>query len=66
MKEGDEHKLAFLTRYGLCEPFVMQFREALDRFASANLNDILIYSNSIEEHEEHVKWIMERLLEAGL
>jgi hypothetical protein len=30
-------------------------REALDYFASAYLDDILIYNNSIEEHEEHVK-----------
>ena len=41
-------------------------RAALDRFASAYLDDILIYSNSIEEHEEHVKWIIERLFKAGL
>jgi hypothetical protein len=41
-------------------------REALDRFASAYLDHILIYSNSVEEHEEHVKWIMEYLLKAGL
>jgi hypothetical protein len=83
VQKGDEHKLAFRTRYGLFEPLVMQFgttnapadfqgyindtiREALDRFASAYLDNILIYSNSIEEHEEHVKWIMERLLKAGL
>jgi hypothetical protein len=83
VKEGDEHKLAFRTRYGLFEPLVMQFgttnapmdiqgyinntiREALDRFASAYLDDILIYSNSLEEHEGHVKWIMERLPKAGL
>jgi hypothetical protein len=83
VKEGDEHKLAFRTRYGLFEPLVMQFgttnsqadfqeyindtiQKALDCFASAYLNDILIYSNSIEEHEEHVKWIMEHLLKAGL
>jgi ribonuclease HI len=83
VKEGDEHKLAFRTRYGLFEPLVMQLgttnapadfqgyindtiRESLDRLASAYLDDILIYSDSIEEHEEHVKWIMERLLKAGL
>jgi hypothetical protein len=30
------------------------------------LHDILIYGDSIEEHEEHVKWIMECLLKAGL
>jgi len=41
-------------------------REALDDFASAYLDDILIYSNSEEEHVEHVKWVMQQLLEAGL
>jgi hypothetical protein len=41
-------------------------REALDHFASAYLDHILIYSNSIEELEEHVKWVMECLLKAGL
>ena len=41
-------------------------REALDDFASAYLDDILIYSKSEEEHVGHVKWIMQRLLEAGL
>jgi len=83
VKEGDEHKLAFRTRYGLYEPTVMQFgttnapadfqgyinnaiREALDDFASAYLDDVLIYSDSEEEHVGHVKWIMQRLLKAGL
>jgi hypothetical protein len=71
-KEGDEHKLAFRTRYGLYEPMVMQFgttnapadfqgytnnaiSEALDDFASAYLDDALIFSDSEEEHVGHVK-----------
>jgi len=83
VEEGDEHKLAFGTRYGLFEPTVMQFgttnapadfqsyinnaiREALDDFASAYLDGVLIYSDSEEEHIGHVRWIMQRLLEAGL
>jgi len=41
-------------------------REALDDFASAYLDDVLIYSDSVEEHIDHVKWIMQWLLEAGL
>jgi len=41
-------------------------REALDDFASAYLDDILIYSDPDKEHVRHVKWIMQRLLEAGL
>jgi hypothetical protein len=34
-------------------------REALDDFASAYLDDVLIYRNSEEEHVRHVKWIMQ-------
>jgi len=41
-------------------------REAMDNFVSAYLDDILTYSNSIEEHEQHVKWVMECLLTEGL
>jgi len=65
VREGDEHKLAFQTRYRLFEPTVMQFgttnapadfqgyinnamREALEDFASAYLDDVLIYSDSEE------------------
>jgi hypothetical protein len=36
-------------------------REALDDFASACLDDVLIYSDSEEEHGGHIKWIMQRL-----
>jgi len=79
VREGDEHKLAFWTRYELFEPIVMQCGAtnaptdfqgyinntiwgALDDFASAYLDDILIYSDSEEEHVEHVKWVMQCLL----
>jgi hypothetical protein len=41
-------------------------REALDDFASACLNDVLIYGDFEEDHVGHVQWIMQRLLEAGL
>jgi hypothetical protein len=41
-------------------------REALDDFASVDLNDVLICSDTEEEHVGHVKWIMHRLLETGL
>jgi hypothetical protein len=40
--------------------------EALDDFASTYLDDVLIYSDSKEEHVDHVKWIMQQWLEAGL
>jgi hypothetical protein len=41
-------------------------REALDDIATAYLDDVLIYSDSEEEHVSHVKWIMQWLLEVGL
>jgi len=41
-------------------------REALDDFASAYLDDILIYSDSEEEHVGHGTCIMQRLLDSGL
>jgi len=40
--------------------------EAMDDFALAYLDDILIYSNSEEKHGEHVRWVIRCLLEAGL
>jgi len=41
-------------------------QEALGDFASANLDDILIYSDLEEEHKEHVKWIMKSLFDGWL
>jgi hypothetical protein len=41
-------------------------REALDNFASACLDDVLIYSDSEEEHVGLVKWIKQTSLEARL
>jgi len=40
--------------------------DILDRFVSAYLDDILIFSNSLKEHQEHVKLVLERLSIAGL
>ena len=41
-------------------------REFLDVFATAYLDDILIYSESIEEHRQHVRQVLTRLRMAGL
>jgi len=38
----------------------------LDRFCTAYLDDILIYSENQEHHIEHVKQILEALTKAGL
>jgi len=41
-------------------------RRYLDVFAIAYLDDILIYSDTLEEHNEHVKQVLEALSKAGL
>ena len=38
----------------------------LDDFCSAYIDDILIFSNNLREHKEHVRKVLERLREAGL
>jgi hypothetical protein len=41
-------------------------QEDMDVFASADLDDIQIYRDTMEKHEQPVKWILERLLQGGL
>jgi len=41
-------------------------RECLDCFTSAFLDDIIIYSSTLEEHKRHVTEVLERLVKAGL
>ena len=38
----------------------------LDIFATAYIDDILVYSNSLSEHKKHVKLILDRIRDAGL
>ena len=38
----------------------------LDKFAIAYIDDILIYSNSLEENHEHMHTILKTLLDHGL
>jgi len=38
----------------------------LDHFTSAYVDVILIYSDTMEEHTQHVHWVLERLTDAGL
>jgi len=83
IKEGDEYKTAFRTRYGHYEYLVMPFglknapatfqhfindvlSDYLDDFVISYIDDILIYSNNIEEHHEHVKLVLKKLLENNL
>jgi hypothetical protein len=83
MKEGEEWKTAFRTRYGLYENLVMmegltnapssfqrmindQLHEYLDVFVVAYLDDILVYSETLEDHIQHVKKVLEKLRIAKL
>ena len=59
--------------FGLCNaPSTFQafindvLREYLDVFCSAYLDDILIYSDTKEEHIDHVGKVLEKLQQAGL
>ena len=41
-------------------------RPFLDRFCTAYLDDIFIYSETIQEHRNHVRQVLQALQEAGL
>ena len=41
-------------------------RDILDQYVTAYIDDVLIYSNSLEEHRAHVRTVLQRLLAAGL
>jgi hypothetical protein len=59
--------------FGLCNaPGTFQhfvndkFRDYLDEFLVIYLDDLLIYSDTLEEHKRHVRLVLKRLQEAGL
>ncbi len=83
IKEGDEWKTTFRTKYGLYEYTVLPFgltkapatfqriinnvlREHLDHFVVIYLDDILVFSDTLEEHKEHVHQVLNALQEAKL
>jgi transposase InsO family protein len=43
-----------------------QFFDYLDKFLTAFMDDLLIYSKTLKEHKEHVRMVLQRLREAGL
>jgi hypothetical protein len=83
IREGDEWKTAFRTRYGHFEYTVMPFgltnapaqfqahmnhvlAGLVDICCIVYLDDILVFSDSEEEHVGHVKEVLDRLLQAKL
>ena len=82
MDEKDKEKTAFVCHKGLFEFNVMPFGlcnapqifselmsivlQDLDSFALAYLDDILIFSKTIQDHEKHIKTVFERLRKHGL
>ena len=69
--EGDIPKTAFQTRYSHYEFLVMPFgltnapatlfRDQLGKFIVVFLDDILIYSRTLDEHSHHVRFILQTL-----
>ncbi|GJS59171.1 putative reverse transcriptase domain-containing protein [Tanacetum coccineum] len=54
VRDEDIPKTAFRTRYGHYEPY-------LDKFVIVFIDDILIYSKTKEEHDAHLRLILELL-----
>ena len=83
VRQEDQEKTAFRTRYGHYEfkvvPFGLTnappqfmamindiFRDMLDKFVLVFLDDILIYSKDLSEHQQHVEKVLQKMREHRL
>ena len=79
VREEDQPKTAFITPYGLFQfkvmPFGLQGAPAtfqrmidivLDDFAAAYLDDVIIHSQTWDDHIEHISTVFKRLADARL
>ncbi|CEL56948.1 hypothetical protein RSOLAG1IB_12031 [Rhizoctonia solani AG-1 IB] len=83
VKEGNEWKTAFCTKYRLFETLVMPFglsgapgafqammnevfQDLLDISIIIYLDDILIFSRNPEDHEAHIKEVLQQLMDMQL
>ena len=80
--EGDVPKTTCVTRYGTFEFLVMPFgltnalvtfctlmnqiHKYLDKFVVVSLDNIVVYSSTMEEHEHHLRLVFEKLREHQL
>ncbi|KAL4011448.1 hypothetical protein IC575_028507 [Cucumis melo] len=60
IKDEDVPKTAFRSRYGHYE-FIVMSLEFLDTFVIVFIDDILIYSKTEAEHEEHLRMVLQTL-----
>ena len=61
MQQGDCNAPATFQRL-----MTVIFREFIGRFVHVYLDDIFVYSNSIEEHEKHLGLVFDKLCQAQL
>ncbi|XP_072076685.1 uncharacterized protein [Arachis hypogaea] len=69
VKEDDIPKTAFRMRYGHYKFTMMSFgvfRPFLDKFMVVFIDDILVYSKTEKEHEEHLRIVLQILKERKL
>lgn len=67
IKKGDEWKTAFSTSTGRYEYSVIRFGLANSPFVFQSfVNDIFIYSNSLDEHIHHVRSVLQHLIQHQL